>query len=131
MIYTDGAMWTGTYPPAPYHCMSKTGCCNAWNIINQRNQLTGLGECMATAIDAYHPLQPGLNVFPNPVSDFITLNDGTGHAPVQVQVISILGNSIIESRNQDRIDVSSLQPGIYFLRIKQDNKIYSARFVKK
>ena len=73
MIYTDTAKWNGTYPPAPFYCMSKTGCCNAYNSTNLKNQLVNLGGCTASAIAEPYSQQKGLKVSPNPASRSVHL----------------------------------------------------------
>jgi len=63
-------------------------------------------------------------IYPNPTEDYITIsskmNDGI------VEIYSVFGNKLIAPQIKDRIDVSSLSPGIYFLKYR--NKVL--KFVK-
>ena len=131
MIYPDTTTWTSKYPPAPFYCISKTGCCNTYNILNEKNQLIGLGECSVTAITEYISSQSDLKFFPNPVSDFITLSFESKNEKTELQIFNSLGESVIEIKNEIRIDVSDLPIGIYLARVKQDDRFYSVKFVKE
>jgi subtilisin family serine protease len=73
-------------------------------------------------------------VYPNPVKDicYISLED----APLlqaKITVTNALGqtvNSQTYSQN-DAIDVSSLTPGIYFLEVKSEDRIYVCKILKE
>ncbi|TAL67208.1 MAG: T9SS type A sorting domain-containing protein [Bacteroidetes bacterium] len=65
-------------------------------------------------------------LMPNPTTDFIRINFPESMNNKHIEIYSILGNKILESEYKDRIDVSGLNAGVYFL--KAGNKIY--KFVK-
>lgn len=72
-----------------------------------------------------------IQLYPNPTGDalFIKIN-----ATAQdIEIISTLGQSVYQSNslNNDKIDVSNLQPGVYVLKIKTSTGLYQSRFVKK
>jgi photosystem II stability/assembly factor-like uncharacterized protein len=50
----------------------------------------------------------------NPVTDFIEINQATNQP---ILIYSVLGIKLLETEFKDKIDVSSLTPGMYFVRI--------------
>lgn len=77
---------------------------------------------------------PGLNIFPNPASDKITI--ATNHFSGSVELLNPFG-SLIESieatdRHELIFNVSRLAKGIYFLKLKSKNgKFFTSRFEKQ
>jgi hypothetical protein len=79
-----------------------------------------------------------LTLFPNPTSDFITISEqNNGLQPIvhKVQIFDVLGievgqSSLIDGNN--RIDVSHLPAGVYFVKVSGNNGAYSIveKFVK-
>jgi hypothetical protein len=74
-------------------------------------------------------------LFPNPVNDEINISPGSdNNQPVEVSVINILGQTLVTQRfspgNKIRLDVSFLNPGIYFLSSKIGGKEGARKFVK-
>jgi hypothetical protein len=68
---------------------------------------------------------PGnFKVYPNPAKSSITI-DHTGDSEFYCSVINILGSEVmrkqLSSQNQ-KLDVSSLAPGVYYLGLGRDNK---------
>ena len=55
-----------------------------------------------------------LILFPNPASDFIEIKQATNQP---VAIYSVLGIKLLESEYKDKINVSWLPPGIYFVRL--------------
>lgn len=71
--------------------------------------------------------------FPNPVSDMLTIQ---GNLPIeQVEVFNQLGQSILTVKENtlqnNQIDLSRLNAGIYFVEITSDTKTETLRVVKK
>lgn len=53
-------------------------------------------------------------------------------APSLVQVFDALGTFVLQENNSNEIDVSSLQSGLYFLRIQYGtDEIITEKFIKK
>jgi len=73
-----------------------------------------------------------LSVYPNPVGDILTISVDSKHVNSGYELIEISGRTIqsgiIASPNH-RIDVSSLQPGMYFIKIVTDSKTLSGSFI--
>jgi len=71
-----------------------------------------------------------LSVYPNPSSDFITIKSKQYEETV-IQIFDINGKLIEEVSifKNDRIDISNLNNGIYFINFK--NNLFSHKFVKQ
>ncbi len=93
-----------------------------------------LAMAVNTASLQHHSGNNQVLVYPNPVKDlcYISLED----APIlqaKITVTNALGqtvNSQTYSQN-DAIDLSSLTPGIYFLEVKSEDRIYVCKILKE
>lgn len=72
-----------------------------------------------------------VSIYPNPASDELFLKSENIDI-TQVHVFDISGTKVLEfSENNDRIDVSALAQGLYFLEITSDGKKHLQKFIKK
>ncbi|MCA0427371.1 MAG: T9SS type A sorting domain-containing protein [Bacteroidetes bacterium] len=71
-------------------------------------------------------------LYPNPASDFINLPDNITQEVTSIEVFSFQGQLITDiEQEMGRIDLRTLNPGIYFMRIQAKKGTYSARFIKR
>ncbi|WP_353777179.1 T9SS type A sorting domain-containing protein [Winogradskyella sp. 3972H.M.0a.05] len=68
-----------------------------------------------------------VEVYPNPARDFITIASET---MLNVEVFDMNGRKVLET-DQSHFSVRSLENGIYFLRVEDDNKRYAVRKIIK
>ena len=68
-------------------------------------------------------------VYPNPTSDFVIVISQSSIA--QIEVYSYVGHLVKKNKNQDRIDISSLKTGLYFIKIKDINGNFATEKVLK
>ncbi len=71
--------------------------------------------------------QYNFSIYPNPVRDYLTINHISGSIKDKIEIISIAGKKLFESDYKDRIDVSLLHSGSYFLRINNQ----TIKFIKE
>jgi hypothetical protein len=59
-----------------------------------------------------------IEIYPNPVSDFLEVSWNNELKPIsqKTEIYSVLGCKLIESELKNRIDVSALNPGFYYLK---------------
>lgn len=73
------------------------------------------------------------SVSPNPVKDIITINSSTGFDTVKV--FNQLGQLVIKSNSKlmdgGRLDLSPLNPGMYLMQIRSDNKSKTVKIIKE
>jgi hypothetical protein len=74
-----------------------------------------------------------LSVSPNPVKDVITINSPVGFD--SVKVFNQLGQLVLKSNanlmNNNRLDLSALNPGMYMLQIEAENKSKTVKIIKE
>jgi hypothetical protein len=73
-----------------------------------------------------------VNIYPNPARDKIYFDALKGKNNVQLFAVS--GQLVLEKyvTNQEAVDVSSLQPGLYFVQLKDENNNTAVhKFVKE
>ena len=69
------------------------------------------------------------DIYPNPTSDY--LNISNINTDFKVQIYSLLGSKLLDYSNARRINVESLNNGVYLIKIINQNHTYSKVFVKK
>ncbi|WP_299799790.1 chondroitinase family polysaccharide lyase [uncultured Carboxylicivirga sp.] len=69
-----------------------------------------------------------INVYPNPVSDYLNYNQVVGAS--SVSVLSLDGQSMLHCEPNEPIYVGVLKPGMYVLQVNYKNKKEFVRFVK-
>ncbi|PLX05777.1 MAG: hypothetical protein C0596_18975 [Marinilabiliales bacterium] len=74
-------------------------------------------------------------VYPNPAHDYIYI-ENIENNKTQIEVYNSTGQKIIEASNMQKIDISSLTPGLYVVKIKTtgsyfNSKSIRSKFIKK
>ncbi len=73
-----------------------------------------------------------ISIYPNPASDRLYIDGFFGVKVLDVQVVDIMGKEVsfhLDSDNNS-IDISSFQAGLYFLKIELENRTYVQKFMK-
>lgn len=69
-----------------------------------------------------------VNIYPNPVKDFLSIE--LEEKIINVKIVSVDGRVLLNESSQNKIDVSTLTAGLYFVEIKTDRKNYKKKIVK-
>lgn len=83
------------------------------------------------------PQTDGLRLFPNPAKDQLQLHfDQPWNGPVQVEVFNMQGQRVHAEQwsglsTLERIPTTGLMPGMYLLRLRQDDRQATLRFMKQ
>lgn len=77
-----------------------------------------------------------LNTYPNPAFNKLYVSVGNNKYSKQISIYDLYGKELITTRSQNNteteLDIQSLAPGVYFIKIKTDNNLfYSGKFVKE
>lgn len=73
-----------------------------------------------------------LSVYPNPATDVININMGSNKVAESIEIVNLTGQSVLRTKAVESLDISSLAPGVYVLRVKDaDNVTHMSRIVKK
>lgn len=67
-------------------------------------------------------------VFPNPTNDFIQISPSLDKSNI-VSISNILGQVVLRTKYNDRIPVSELKSGLYFLQVYQDGLFHTKPFI--
>jgi hypothetical protein len=74
--------------------------------------------------------KPMISLFPNPATDFINIRTNTKISIQSINIVDDMGRIIYQGNVSNKIDISKLKPGVYFLNIMGDNSRSSSRFIK-
>nr|WP_321226018.1 PKD domain-containing protein [uncultured Psychroserpens sp.] len=76
-----------------------------------------------------------INIFPNPVSNNLTLSLNKNYNDISVIFFDITGKSILNRRAKNvaslNINLTLLNSGIYIMKLVADNNIYTSKIIKK
>lgn len=72
-----------------------------------------------------------ISVFPNPATNLITITNLADHKIVSVAVIDLLGKTVLNKNETNRVDISGLENGTYLVKIQTDNGTVVKKVIKK
>lgn len=73
-------------------------------------------------------VEHSFKIFPNPSSEFINIEEGY----TQLQIIDVQGKIVKTAKNsQNKINISDLSDGVYFIKLTAKNKDEIQRIIKK
>jgi len=74
-------------------------------------------------------------MYPNPVLDQLNLNFGSSVQKAQVTILDLQGRALmsqsVANTQVETLNVSSLNKGVYFVKVTADGKVMNSKFVKK
>ena len=73
--------------------------------------------------------KPNWKIFPNPSSDFITIEGELTGSEI-IRIYAINGTEMLFSRTENSLDISKLASGIYILKIASGGKDWLYKIVK-
>ncbi len=79
-------------------------------------------------------LKETISISPNPANGFIQIKMNQSIEKAQIKILNVQGKLItdlIVQEDRNRIDVSHLNNGIYFIRVQVDNLFYTTKFLIK
>lgn len=71
-----------------------------------------------------------ISIAPNPATDYLELLDVEQGKSWEISINDLNGQVILVHQSGSSMDVSRLQPGIYFMQIRFDQMLYVAKFLK-
>lgn len=93
----------------------------------------GLIDCLTLSVSAKNVIQEDITVYPNPTSERLVINSNTNTLH-SIEIYSTQG-LLMDKPNPNRkgistIDVSTLQNGMYLIKVETDNSYFIKRIVK-
>lgn len=90
-----------------------------------------IGTCnLTTGINEISSFN-NLTIFPNPASTFISFSSELTEKPFDVSIINTYGALLLNVSNQKEVDISSLQSGVYFLKVQTAKGMLVQKFIKQ
>ena len=120
-----GFVWSHTFTlvgSTDYVCTPHAG--NMYGTITVTGSTAGISENNLLSFEMY----------PNPVSDLLSIQLPTGTEKAEVSVFDYTGRLVSSktiSSNDTAIDVQKISKGIYMIRVATNTKIGVQRFIKK
>ena len=71
-----------------------------------------------------------VSIYPNPATDKIEI-DLSLKDNFSVEILNIIGVTVLYVRNQNTIDISGLRRGVYFLKLSSSNESYIQKLIKR
>lgn len=86
--------------------------------------------CNITSIDETNSNAKAISIFPNPANTEINIvlpsNDNT-----QIEITNAIGQLIIKDQNKNKIDISNLKNGLYFISVKHNQQTHTQKIIKQ
>jgi CubicO group peptidase (beta-lactamase class C family) len=98
-------------------------CNQIWVLLNEI-------MCNGTSIDESKSYQPIVSIYPNPANTILSV-DISANEILEIKIINLLGETILTSSHQKNIDVSGLKNGIYIIKLRLGENMYTQKFVKQ
>ena len=75
----------------------------------------------------------GLSIYPNPVSDILKIANANNLTNASFSIVDVLGKTVVQYKalNNDAIDVSNLNSGVYILSVNSEGEAKQFKFQKK
>jgi Secretion system C-terminal sorting domain len=86
----------------------------------------------ALSVDEFN--KSGMSLFPNPVLDFITINNPDNIQINTISVVDMNGRELLNNKyttTSNTINLSNLSKGIYFIQLNTDKGILSKKIIKE
>lgn len=76
-------------------------------------------------------LNNDISIYPNPAADIFKILNSNNLDIYSVEIIDLVGRTVMITDNTDSIDISAIPEGQYFVKIYGDNTIVRKLFIKK
>ena len=116
-----------------YGLSSNTEYCfkvTAVNVIGESEQSEEV--CIKTLVEGVEELSMSFNIYPNPVNDNLYIETQTQILTQTIEIYDAFGRQQLIANGQQptAIDVTNLNSGVYFIKIKTNEGVITKRFVK-
>ncbi len=90
-------------------------------------------NCTPLNTTIIHQLQNEINIYPNPTQSLININSTEIELWDRIEVISSAGKivKILYKTRENKIDLSGLEDGVYFVRLVKSNQSVTKKIIKR
>ena len=109
--------------------------CQMFNAFWDLGTITNFTPANCAVLSLDEVAETSFKVYPNPVVDELTVAVGNFSDNLDVVIYNTLGSLVLSKNsvtsNNNKIDISQLNEGVYFLSIRdEENKTFTKRFIK-
>ncbi len=115
-------------PSLQFVCVDDVAFAKA-NFTNIDPQVTFVDDCEVLAVSDFN-LAETVSVFPNPVSENLTISIASNFNFIKAEVYSISGQKLMET-SATQLDMSELSAGIYFVKVVTERGSSTKKIIKK
>ncbi|WP_369592735.1 T9SS type A sorting domain-containing protein [Marivirga arenosa] len=72
-----------------------------------------------------------ISIYPNPANEFVNFSLGENIISKQIQVLNVNGKFVKTVKSNDRVDLSNLPPGLYFVRFRTNHGETTKKLIKR
>jgi hypothetical protein len=119
-FFPEGATPTTDKQQIYYHQKDGAGIYHIY--LRNRTLTTGVNEYIN---------KKNHKIYPNPTKDIFNIVLNEPNEPFTISVYSSLGQELIKPNSNTSIDISNFTNGIYFLKVKQNDRIWTTKIVKE
>ncbi|WP_179009480.1 T9SS type A sorting domain-containing protein [Winogradskyella forsetii] len=94
-------------------------------------EIEGQTECSSLSVNEVN-IRSNFSIYPNPVKDFLTIENINNVDLKKIEIFSVLGKKIKTITNQfKKIDFQLFSPGLYFINIYSEDIKFNLQVIKK
>lgn len=128
-LINGGHTWPGVYVASQASVLGNTNrdlnaSVELWNFFNAHNL------CNTTVGIDEQSIKPTVKIYPNPAKTELYLSISQTEIN-EISVSNLLGQVLIQTKNQNHIDISNLTNGIYIITIIQGQLKQTLKFIKE
>lgn len=110
--------------PNNTQCGLRTAKCDLWD------DVSGYTMCTSSVGTEDYFEQSDINIYPNPTNRLINITSESDQQVLEVSIYNLIGKKLQTIKNKNKIDISNLPTGTYFLKAIIDGKIKTKKIVK-
>lgn len=84
-----------------------------------------------TALNEVGGDKSNLAIYPNPTSGILHINFPRAFQTNEIKILNVLGQQVYFTKNEDVIDITSLESGIYFVHFFENEKLIAGKKITK
>ena len=139
--YTDNAPfatdtnWYGIFVSPPVPCVTTAKLINPnqgqGTIVRSKSNITNNRVNGAIGISGTNE-RSDLSIYPNPAATEVTIYLGRSYANCTADIMNAMGQQVRSEKllsAENKINISSLANGVYYIKVKNDNKLYVKKLV--
>jgi CubicO group peptidase (beta-lactamase class C family) len=86
--------------------------------------------CNATSINETNANKISISIYPNPAKAEINIVLPSNEN-AQIEISDAIGQVLVKEQNKNKIDISNLTNGLYFISVKQQQQSYTQKLIKQ